>query len=47
MDALGEKATPGIPPDGGANEYKAKNPGFLFWLMLLIAAIVVVVLMFS
>jgi hypothetical protein len=47
MDALGEKATPGTPPEAGANEYKAKNPGWLFWLALLIAAIVVVALMFS
>ena len=47
MNGLGEKGSTGPAPDTSANEYKAKSPGFLFWLMLVVAAIAVVVLMFS
>jgi hypothetical protein len=47
MNGVGEKGTTGTGPDTSANEYKAKSPGVLFWLMLVIAALVVVVLMFS
>ena len=47
MNGLGENASTGVESHVEANETRAKNPSPLFWIALLIAAIVVVYLMFS